>query len=112
LSEIRKYALVFIEDLKLNVTPDNRRSIVEVSLNEQCLPVRAIFRKEDHELEDVGSNMSKAVDVMDIASLHKKVGTVTWKHYKQMNGFKCVTQPKSWDDKTAYGLVKRLRSLC
>ena len=112
LGEIRKYALVFVEDLKLKATSDNRRSIVEVSLDEQCLPVRAIFRKGDHELEDVDSNMAKAVDVIDIASLHKKVGTVTWKHYKQMNGFKFVTQPKSWDDKTVYGLVKRLRSLC
>ncbi|KAH8623423.1 hypothetical protein IG631_21902 [Alternaria alternata] len=112
LGEIRRYALVFLEDLMDKETPDPHWSTVEFWLNEQCLPVRATIQGEHQGSEHACEDVVDVSNMMDVTTLHNAVEAREWRPYEELDGFRGITQPTSWGHETFDDLVKCLRSLC
>jgi hypothetical protein len=112
LGEIRRYALVFLEDLMDKAIPQSWCATVEFWLNEQCLPVRATIQENDQGSEYPDLDVVDISNMMDITALRKAVDAREWRPYGELRGFKGITRPRSWDYMVFCDLVKCLRSLC
>ncbi|CAN9323193.1 unnamed protein product [Alternaria alternata] len=112
LGEIRRYALVFLEDLMDKAAPQSRCSPVEFWLNERCLPVRATIWGEHQGSEHAGWDVVDVSNMMDVTALHNAVEATEWTPYGELRGFRGITRPTSWEDQAFYDLVKCLRVLC
>jgi hypothetical protein len=112
LGEIRKYALTLIEYLDANPTPDTHNSVVEVELDEQFLPARAIFKKEGLGQQRAGVDVVNTVEKVDITLLHNMVRVRAWVPPRRLCCFWWQIPPIAFDDKTIHGLMEQLRYLC
>ncbi|KAB2099386.1 hypothetical protein AG0111_0g12337 [Alternaria gaisen] len=112
LGEIRRYALVFLEDLMDKASTGCYWSIVEFWLDEQCLPVRATIQGDHQGSEHACGDVVDIPNTMDVTALHNAVEAREWRPYGELDGFRGITQPTSWGHETFDDLVSRLRSLC
>ncbi|CAI9630254.1 hypothetical protein GT037_011058 [Alternaria burnsii] len=111
LGEIRRYALVFLEDLMVKATPQSYWSTVEFWLNEQCLPVRATIQGEHQGSEHACGDVVDVSNMMDVTTLHNAVEAREWIPYGELNGLRGITESANWGDGTLDDLVKCLRLL-
>lgn len=112
LSDIRRYALVFLEDLMDKAIPQSWYATVEFWLNEQCLPVRATIQENHQGSEHPDWDVVDVSNMMDITALHKAVNAREWRPYGELRGFRGITRSRSWDYEMFCDLVQCLRSLC
>ena len=112
LDEIRRYALVFLEDLMDKAPPQSYWSTVEFWLNEQCLPVRATIQGEHQGSQYACGDVVGVSNMMDVTALHNAVEAREWRPYGTLDGFRSITQSTSWGHETFDDLVKCLRSVC
>ncbi|KAI4957949.1 hypothetical protein J4E86_005089 [Alternaria arbusti] len=110
LCEIRKHVLVLMED-SLSFVLAAHDLMVEIELNQDCLPVRITSWGKLGFLSDV-RNYDKTVETVDIAWLQEMVRARTWAPERHMNGFLCYVMPEGWDSETRYSLIKCLKNLC
>jgi hypothetical protein len=110
LGEIRKYALVLMEYLDVNSTADTPNSVIEVELNEQFLPTRVIFKKNGLGQQRAGADVVRSVEKVDINLLHSMVSMRVWVPSRRLSGLWGEMPPITFDDKTAHGLIKHLKS--
>ena len=116
LGDIRKYVLVLMEESDKRAEEGDEEPVVEVQLNHDCLPVQVTYRKETSSQLAVQDD-EKKVEEVDIASLHKLVALYDIETAKNGEvhdpamGHKCYERPRGWDDKTRWGLIRRLRPL-
>jgi len=110
LCEIRKHVLVLMED-SFSFVLAAHDLMVEIELNQDCLPVRITSWGKLGFLSDV-RNYDKTVETVDIAWLQEMVRARTWAPERHMNGFLCYVMPEGWDSETRYSLIKCLKNLC
>ncbi|CAN9342928.1 unnamed protein product, partial [Alternaria alternata] len=84
LGEIRRYALVFLEDLMDKAIPQSWCATVEFWLNEQCLPVRATIQENDQGSEYPDLDVVDISNMMDITALRKAVDAREWRPYGEL----------------------------
>ncbi|KAI4610646.1 hypothetical protein J4E83_008260 [Alternaria metachromatica] len=121
LGDIRKNAYLLLKHLEPETAADTRKLRVQVELNSQCVPMRAVILKVDDDTQSSVAVTVKSLDTGDFTSLFDKRNPGWWKQLdcpKHEQSFMRILDwpeedygEEEWKDQTMYAILWRLYRL-